>query len=831
MACDDVGTYDSGNNGASRCKYCPSGKYLTNGAATAADCKYSFFSVITSNQCENHGGREPNANECEKAGSVIFSGKFMVASMQSRPPCYKTNGGTTYTSNSNNNYGASNTRHVICRFDCPSGMYEAGIGSGSSAPVDIMCRFCPNGWYDQGIGQPCQQCAANTFSSFGSTTCSLDSSSCPAGTYTSVTTTVCDSCGIGKYNDQTGHVSEAACKNCDIGKYNDEIAQSSCKGCEKGYVSASGSSSVDACQLCPMGWLGEGKGQGCARCPVGKWSSDFWDGKVASECASSYIGVIVSGTCLSHGGSIPVSLSADECNKALQSTLHPTDDFVEAGTASDPPCYHFNEKRYYNVNSGTGYNASIEKVAVCFFGCPVGFAATNFEQQIGNRFPPVYNIACRYCPVGWFAKNQKCSKCNAGMYQDWQKQTSCKSCALGTYSITGARTCAYDESSCPDGSYPSSPELAACYHCPAGKYQIKNGQSGKRTCISCLESTYSIAGATACSYRFRDCPTNTYQIEPTFHPGLPQIVDWGGQCTKCDPLQWDGVDVNQQCLSCPAGQYIEGQSCEQCAEGKWIEKTTGKNQVSECSPAYVGRISSKTCKEHNGIDITNQADCEKAIQSVLQISGTLTLENRDNRSPCYSHGNALFRNTFVNPDYNASTEFKVFCKFPCPAGRYSNFQNQISTTTPPTYDIVCKWCPLGWISKGAGKGCSRCLAGNFNIDALYTQTTELDSRTNVCSLSHIGVIVSGKCEDHQGGSHVIVEEECKKALYTTIHPQFEQVVASVESPSKPTCYADQNGWYWNQHANPEYSASEAQPVVCKFFFFPRFSSFFTKCVF
>ena len=108
-------------------------------------------------------------------------------------------------------------------------------------------------------------------------------------------------------------MSEAACKTCDIGKYNDEIAQSSCKGCEKGYVSASGSSSVDACQLCPMGWLGEGKAQGCARCPVGKWSSDFWDGKVASECASSYIGVIVSGTCLSHGGSIPVSLSADEC--------------------------------------------------------------------------------------------------------------------------------------------------------------------------------------------------------------------------------------------------------------------------------------------------------------------------------------------------------------------------------------------------------------------------------------------------------------------------------------------------------------------------------------
>jgi len=312
------------------------------------------------------------------------------------------------------------------------------------------------------------------------------------------------------------------------------------------------------CSSCPAGKYKDTAGSGaCINCVAGKYST-VTGATTATACinceAGKYQHVSGQGFCYT-------------CNQGTASS---------AGSTSCPSCT-------------AGKFAMSLGMSVCT-NCPAGTASTAVAATS--------NLQCTNCAAGKYALAgaSDCTCCSPGQFQNAVATSTCKPCAINTYSstscatgcpacstgkataTTGASSSAACVSNCALGQYGSS-----CTNCPAGKFSNTAGIVSETECVSCALGKYSNAGASVCP----DCPAG--QLTTT--TGM-------SSCQRCDFGAWSSVVAATSfgvCQSCANGKYTAStasssiSACIDCPAGQYAWQTTGSSSI--CVNCPVGSTS------------------------------------------------------------------------------------------------------------------------------------------------------------------------------------------------------------------------------------------------
>ena len=115
---------------------------------------------------------------------------------------------------------------------------------------------------------------------------------------------------------------------------------------------------------------------------------------------------------------------------------------------------------------------------------------------------------------------------------------SCTSCAAGTFSDAGFKTCDL----CASGKYSETPQASFCAACKAGRFNSDQGSDSVTACEACSKGAYSGTAAT--------------------------------KCTACDVGKYSNIESSSSCTSCERGKAsasigaTSAVTCKVCAAGK-----------------------------------------------------------------------------------------------------------------------------------------------------------------------------------------------------------------------------------------------------------------------
>ncbi|XP_071439306.1 uncharacterized protein uif isoform X2 [Hetaerina americana] len=291
---------------------------------------------------------------------------------------------------------------------------------------------------------------------------------------------------------------------------------------------------------------------------------------------------------------------------------------------------------------------------------------------------------CLHCPAGTFAgeKQNFCTSCPRGFYQNKDRQGSCIRCPLGTYTKEeGSKSlmdcvpvCGFGTYSptglvpcleCPRNSYTGEPPTGGfkdCQACPASTYTFQPAAPGKEYCrAKCSPGFYSDTGLAPCA----PCPKNFYQPQPGQTTCFECPTDMKtestaavgrGECStvQCteNACQHGGLCVPMghgiQCF-CPAG--FSGRRCEididECSSmpcfngGSCIDLPQGYR--CQCPQGYSGL----NCQEEKS-DCQNDTCPERAMckdepginnYTCLCRSGYTGIDCDMTINPCTANGN------------------------------------------------------------------------------------------------------------------------------------------------------------------------------------------------
>jgi hypothetical protein len=220
-------------------------------------------------------------------------------------------------------------------------------------------------------------------------------------------------------------------------------------------------------------------------------------------------------------------------------------------------------------------------------------AATALPLYLRVHCPATTSNDCQYslkieyaCRKGWYiGPNKYCLACHAGKYSNTEEASSCKNCQYDKYSITGATSCDYTNTTCPPGTY--SQVSNACVSCIAGKFQIQVGALSEAACVSCAPGKYSEKVKAFSSNDCIDCVQGKWASKTAAdNRTVCQICSFGQynlnsastDCKFCpkgtyladDKANEANHDQLNDCLTCPSGYYSEERSryCTRCPAGK-----------------------------------------------------------------------------------------------------------------------------------------------------------------------------------------------------------------------------------------------------------------------
>ena len=191
------------------------------------------------------------------------------------------------------------------------------------------------------------------------------------------------------------------------------------------------------------------------------------------------------------------------------------------------------------------------------FTCVVGEVLNNQTAGVPQ---------CLSCPAGTFAqlKDNVCSLCERGYYQDQIKQGSCKKCPQGTYTrYEGSKSITECVPVCGYGTY-SETGLVACLNCPKNSYTNEPPPEGFKKCEACPPGTFTLHEASSSQLQCRQkCAPGTYS-------------DYGLE--PCAPCPYDHYQENEgstTCSECPSGNKtlkigtVSADDCQpvQCTDG------------------------------------------------------------------------------------------------------------------------------------------------------------------------------------------------------------------------------------------------------------------------
>ncbi|XP_076073923.1 uncharacterized protein LOC143045353 isoform X3 [Mytilus galloprovincialis] len=149
--------------------------------------------------------------------------------------------------------------------------------------------------------------------------------------------------------------------------------------------------------------------------------------------------------------------------------------------------------------------------------------------------------------------NELCGVCPIGQYTDQERQTTCKSCALGyTTESSGTTSSTLCYKTCNIGNYYDK-RLLDCKPCERGYYQ---DETGKTTCKSCGNGqTTENTGSTSVTYCQNSCRAGTE-------------LSVSGTCELCAQGTYKSDDSQDTCQPCPYGFSTQNKgatSVQQCS--------------------------------------------------------------------------------------------------------------------------------------------------------------------------------------------------------------------------------------------------------------------------
>ena len=329
----------------------------------------------------------------------------------------------------------------------------------------------------------------------------------------------------------------------------------------------------------------------------------------------------MSGQCGDSGGGWGKMTSAANCGSGAaalgwSASDSTAEDDGQTGATLDPLGCYFEDSLKFNNNGNTG-SCSSSDTCLCTLTCP------------------------------------------PGTYQDQEGQSSCKTCASGTYSTIGASSCPYSATTCPAGTYANG--TAGCVSCGTGKYNDQTGQTSE-----------SVA------------------------------------CKSCGAGEYQDEDGQTSCKTCASGEYSATVGATSCF-GMYKERTSG--HCGDSGGGWGKMTSAANCG--SGAAALSWQDTTADTVSWLSF----------NPPGCYYRSSAyeLKFNTYNSNGACTSTR-KCLCTLTCPPGTYQNQTGQSTCESCPndTYSIAgassCPYfattCPAGTYKNGTA-ACEPCDAGSI----------------------------------------------------------------------------------------------------------------------
>ena len=235
------------------CSGCTGGTYSTGGAGACTNCPSGYTSA----------NKATAENQCYMS---VAGGNYLVAKASSATSCPA---GTYRSGKVNIYYGNS----VSCS-NCAANTYSTGGAT--------SCTNCPSGYgVPSGSGKSQSSCYMSVAGGYYLTAKASSATSCPAGTYRSGTATV-------------NYGNSVSCSNCAANTYSTGTA-ASCTNCPSGYGVASGSGkSQSSCYMTVSpGYYLNAKASSASKCGTGYYRSgsvniNYGNSVSCSKCPSGY---------------------------------------------------------------------------------------------------------------------------------------------------------------------------------------------------------------------------------------------------------------------------------------------------------------------------------------------------------------------------------------------------------------------------------------------------------------------------------------------------------------------------------------------------------------
>ena len=461
----------------------------------------------------------------------------------------------------------------------------------------------------------------------------------------------------------------------------------------------------------------------------------------------------------------------------------------------------YKERTSGNCGDGGGGEWKITSIAACEAGAvAVGWYDTS--ARTGTLMAGCYDVLDinnqKYYgkrdlffnpnnPIHRCNEDAKCLctvSCVPGTYQDENGQSSCKTCASGTYSTFRASSCSYSATTCPVGTYASG--TASCFSCGLGKYNDQTGQTSKSVaCKSCGAGKYQNEfGKASCN----PCVTGTYSSVAASNCFGIYKSRTSGNCGDSG----GGWDKITSAAACGAGAAALG----------WGDTTASTESSSNNPPGCYYRSGRLIFNTYNGDYACNNN--EKCLCALVCPPGTY--QDQTGQSTCkscpsdtYSIAGAsscpLDATSCPTGTYASGTA--TVCDS-CGAGQYNDQTSQMSES------VACKTCDAGKYQNEVGKA-------SCNNDCVSPLVLTLDARC-------IDIIMykertSGNCGDSGGGWDKITSAAACGAGAAALG--WGDTTASTESSSNnpPGCYYRSGRLIFNTY-NGDYACNNNEKCLC-----------------
>ena len=395
--------------------------------------------------------------------------------------------------------------------------------------------------------------------------------------------------------------------------------------------------------------------------------------------------------------------------------------------------------------SGKYATETINRLASDCIACDAGTANPNPGSQLANTcttcLPGTYSasaasvcVSCETTQNSILGSTTKTDcKCNSG-HIGIDGAALCTICAAGKYKDgTNPGVC----KSCPANTYNSIPGLSdstSCIPCPSVSKTNGVGKKGIAECL-CDEGTFVATGAGS-QLVCHQCGPGTFRDEPdslecdnclrdTYQDGFGATSDY--DCHPCPDNSNAAIKSgsSQDCFCNKGYSGVAGQTCTECAHGKYSDSQTDNYAV--CHPCGDGKITNfagttaasgcVTCEpgkfaslnQDKCTDCPANTYCENGIQKqcVHFRSNTHNPDTASNNSNvCLCMPGTYFTNSVCNACLQNS-----FCTgtgnsiAPCPL----NSQSVVSSL-----DINACKCKPGYDGENGG-ACNACIAGTYKV--------------------------------------------------------------------------------------------------------------------